>query len=457
MAGHRIPGLALAVVKNGVVVKQATLGLANVLSGLMVSTTTSFQVASTTKSFSSTAVLLLVSDGRLKLTDHVGDLLPGLPPAWRDVTVRQLLSHTSGLPDVTRTPGRNDLIADSWERALPLIRTAPRQFAPGERWSYNQTNYVLVAQIIERLSGMGLEQFLTTRLFVPLSMRTAFFPAPGDTARSCAVNYEPDPAKGIAVRSLEFPRFVHAAAGLCASLDDLIRWNAELDSGRLVRPDLTRELWSATPLNDGLPFRIDGKSSGYGLGWIVDDTPGHRSVGSSGGNSTAYRRFIDEGFSVIVLQNGVADPDGLIASVAAIVRERSGATASSAQAALWDAAMVGDTAAIGRSLADGAAIDSLDTRTKPTGRRALNWAAWFNHVEAVRLLLARGASIDAENTSGFTALHHAAEAGAEQAAEVLLAAGANPNHPNQAGERPAETARRLGHSKIASKLEGGRP
>jgi CubicO group peptidase (beta-lactamase class C family) len=349
------------------------------------------------------------------------------------------------------------MIADSWEDAFKLIETAPQQFAPGASWSYNQTNYVLLARIIERLSGMTAEAFLAERLFRPLGMRSAFFPFPGDSARPCAVNYEPGVATTPTVRSLEFPPFIHMAGGLCASLGDLIRWNMALDSSKVVGPALTKEMWSSTVLNDGSTYRVDGKSIGYGLGWIVDDAPGRRSVGSSGGNSTAYRRFIDEGFTIVMLHNGVADPDGLIASVAAIVRDPSNTSATSAQTALWDAAMVGDTAAIARSLAAGAAIDSLDTRTKPTGRRALNWSAWFNHADAVRFLLARGASIDAANASGFTALHHAAEAGAEQAAEVLLAAGANSNQPNQAGELPAATARRLGHSAIASRIDGHRP
>ncbi len=93
MAGHRIPGLALAVVKNGGGVKQVVLGLANVESGMPVSATTPFQVASTTKSFSATAVLLLVGEGRLKLTGRIRDRIPGLPPTWQDVTVRQLLTY----------------------------------------------------------------------------------------------------------------------------------------------------------------------------------------------------------------------------------------------------------------------------------------------------------------------------------------------------------------------------
>jgi ankyrin repeat protein len=111
-----------------------------------------------------------------------------------------------------------------------------------------------------------------------------------------------------------------------------------------------------------------------------------------------------------------------------------------AQAALWEGAIQGDTAAMAAALQRGAVIDSLDTRTNPNGRRALNWAAWYNRVPAIRFLLAHGASLEARNRTGFTALHHAAEAGSMDAVEALLAAGAYPDSRNALGRQPAETA-----------------
>ena len=123
------------------------------------------------------------------------------------------------------------------------------------------------------------------------------------------------------------------------------------------------------------------------------------------------------------------------------------------QAALWDAAIEGDTAAMGGALRGGARLDSLDTRTNPNGRRALNWAAWFNRVAAIRFLLAHGADLEARNLTGFTALHHAAEAGSLEAVEALLAAGADPDAANTDGRRPAETALAKGHAMVVLLLE----
>lgn len=127
--------------------------------------------------------------------------------------------------------------------------------------------------------------------------------------------------------------------------------------------------------------------------------------------------------------------------------------AQDAQSRLWDSAIAGDTLGIRQALADGAKIDSLDARRNPNGRLALNWAAWYNRVDAVEMLLAMGAPIEAENRTGFSPLHHAAEAGSLESARALLAAGADPLHANKAGLTPAVTAREQGHDEVAALIE----
>ena len=132
------------------------------------------------------------------------------------------------------------------------------------------------------------------------------------------------------------------------------------------------------------------------------------------------------------------------------------AQGQSAQDRLWDAAIAGDTSAIARALRDGARIDSMDTRSARNGRLALNWAALNNHSAAITLLLAKGAPLEGENLTGFSALHHAAEVGALDAARTLLAAGADPTHANVQGRLPAETAEALGHPEVAALLRAAK-
>ena len=132
------------------------------------------------------------------------------------------------------------------------------------------------------------------------------------------------------------------------------------------------------------------------------------------------------------------------------------AVAQSAQEKLWDAAVAGDTTAIRQAVTQGARVDSLDTRTNPNGRYALNWAVWNNRVDAVKLLLELKAPIDAQNVTGFTALHHAAENGSADAAKILLAAGANTEKTNKAGVTPFEVAQGNGNDVVAALIAAAR-
>jgi ankyrin repeat protein len=143
----------------------------------------------------------------------------------------------------------------------------------------------------------------------------------------------------------------------------------------------------------------------------------------------------------------------LFAGFLAALLPVSAAHAQDPQSRLWDAAIAGDTAAIGQALAAGASIDSLDTRLNPNGRRALNWAAYHNRGPAVELLIARGAGLNLTNNTGFTPVHHAAEAGATDALRILLAAGADITVPNNHGMLPLDTARDRGHLAATQLLE----
>lgn len=151
----------------------------------------------------------------------------------------------------------------------------------------------------------------------------------------------------------------------------------------------------------------------------------------------------------------------LFAALALLVARTQPAEGQDAQAQLWDASISGDTAAISQALAAGAKIDSLDTRRNQNGRLALNWAAVYNRAAAVRLLIEKGAPLEAENRTGFTPLNHAAEAGSLDAARILLAFGADPSHANKNGVVPGETARENGHNEVAELIEaaerGNRP
>jgi CubicO group peptidase (beta-lactamase class C family) len=444
-----VPGWAIEIVQDGRVVAQWVHGLARVETRDSVTSSTPFQLASTTKTFAAAATLLAVADGKLRLDDRLGSLLDDMPPSWSDVTVRQLLSHTTGLPDIVVVPGQLALIASTWDSAYAAIRNAPLPAPHGTRWAYNQTNYALLKRILESRTGRPFEEYVHERLFEPLGMRSTFYPS---ATRSCAVNYEVSRGTPPRVRDLSFPGFVHTAGGLCSSLDDLIRWNAALDSGRVLPDSLTRVMWTPAHLTNGDVARVDGKRKGYGLGWVVDETPGRRSVSHSGGNSTAYLRLIDQRATIIVLHNGVSSPEDIVSMIEDALVGGDAADAS-AEERLWDGAIAGDTTAVLAAIAQGADVNALDTRRSPNGRRALNWAAQNDHAAVARILLAHGAGIDSANVTGFTALHHAAESGAVRTAELLLQSGANAALTTKAGETARSVAERKNHADVVALID----
>ena len=444
-----VPGIAVAVVRTGTLVYSTTRGRARTSPELPVTDSTPFQIASTTKALSSTALLALVRDNKLRLDAQIGTLLPNLPAAWRAITTRQLLSHTSGLPDIVQATGTNTLVAEDWDAAFDIVSKRPLEFPAGSQWSYNQTNYALVVRLVESISHGRFEDYMQRQLFGPAEMRHAFFPSAPGAAGQCAENYDRGRAGALAVRDLSFPPFVHAAAGLCVSLRDFVQFDHAINSGLVLPPALLQELWTPAPL-DG------GRVAAYGLGWVVDATAGHRFVGHSGGNATAYRRYLDDSLTVIVLTNGRFDPDKFANEIATVFLTATGPVSASAVERLWDAARDGDLPGVTAALDDGADVDALDQRRSRSGRRALNWAALADHADVIAVLLQHGAQVDGVNTTGFTALHHAAEAGALQAARALLAAGASRTLKTADGERPIDVARRKGHADIAALIDGTR-
>ncbi len=175
MQRRPIPGLALAVIRDGRVQKLTAYGTSSLELGTPVKPDTLFNVASVTKAFTGVAIMRLVEDGVVTLDDPIGRYLAELPAEWRVVTVRQLLNHTSGLPVIDVDPYSTHTLAQSVPDALRLLGSRPMESTPGTKWSYNTTNYMLLGILIETLSGKPFAEFCKTRLFDPLGLRAPVF------------------------------------------------------------------------------------------------------------------------------------------------------------------------------------------------------------------------------------------------------------------------------------------
>lgn len=327
MRKRHLPAVAVVVIREGRVVKEKAYGLANVELNVPASEETLFQIASTTKAFTATAIMSLIEEGKFSLDERVRRILPGLPLAWNGVTVRHLLTHTSGLPDVVLSEDSDEVIAQTRPEALRKLARMPMLSRPGAKWAYNQTGYVLLGMIIEKVSGVGFEEFMAQRFFRPLGMTHTRF---GDDRQVVAgrasmytryeqqTNQKVSPAGLWTYRNL-YPSYLYMAAGLNTTVGDLAKWDIAMTEGKILKPSTLAEMWRPVRLNDGKVFHLDEKTLGYGCGWLVDERPGHKAVGHTGSDSTGFIRFLDDHLTVVVLTNCQgAEPDALIFGVAAL-------------------------------------------------------------------------------------------------------------------------------------------
>jgi len=299
LSTDHIPGLSLVILKKGRIVKSRAYGLSNVENGAKASVTTVYPIASVTKQFVAAAILLLQQDGKLSLDDKAIRHLSSLPPSWSEITIRQLLNHTSGLPDIW-----NDLHADMHapttpEKIIQTVAAARLLFAPGEKWEYSNTDYIVLASIITKVSGEPFDAFLKRRIFDPLGMtRTQLFD-PEAIVPGRAGLYRREGGKLFNVGYIE-PSVVRGGdGGLVSTATDLAKWDIALDGNDLLTEASRRQMWTKATLRDGT-------HASYGLGWEIREIAGHPWISHSGsrpGAEAIISRFPDDGLAVILLTN----------------------------------------------------------------------------------------------------------------------------------------------------------
>jgi len=321
MREQRIPGLQVAVVKDGRIVLSRAYGMANVEDAVPATASTRFPLNSATKAFTGVAIMQLAHAGRVDLQASVCDYVDGLPQAWCKVRVRQLLAHTSGLPDILDEQG---LIGGGTEQAAwTAVTRLPVQAGPGERFVYNQTNYVLLGRIIAQLAGIPYEEYLARQQFAPAGMRSAAFADSYDLLANSATMYsylprrtdDPDRPARLSRWFYDVPENLRAGSGLQATAGDVARWLVALHDGRLLPADELRAMGVPEKLNSG----ADGS---WAAGWpILGDAPG-KPLAATGGARAAFFVYPDDGLAIVVLTNLVgANPQEFIPQIAAFYRD----------------------------------------------------------------------------------------------------------------------------------------
>ncbi|MDK6077874.1 serine hydrolase domain-containing protein [Massilia varians] len=311
MRSRQVPGLALVVVKDGKIVRERGYGLANVEHGVPVTPDTVFQSASTGKTFTAALILLLEKDGKLKLDDPISRYLDNTPPAWAGITIRHLLTHTSGLGDpYTQIDLRKDYTD---EELIALEASMPLLSAPGERFAYSNAGYHLLGFIARRVGGKFFGDQLEERIFAPLGMTSAGVISESDIVPGRAAGYERIDGR-LQNQRWVAPSLNRTADGTIAlSARDLARWSMALDGDAILDARAKQASWTPARLNDG-------GSGPYGLGWYVGSRNGHRVVQHGGawqGFKAALQRYPDERLTIVVLANSAAARQGKIADLVA--------------------------------------------------------------------------------------------------------------------------------------------
>ncbi len=315
---QHIPGLSVAVVRTGAVIFVRGYGFANIENSVPSTADTVYLLGSVTKTFTATAIMLLVEEDKIELDEpfvnYIKDL--SLPKQLEHITVRQLLSHTSGITDFTDIPGSiqfarmdrlpRDVLHDAL--ALPLL------YKPGEQFRYSNSNYILLGMIIERIAGKRFGAFLEQHIFQPLQMSSTRMQNLRAVVPKRASGYNWIDGKWLNADYVS-PANLYAAGGAISTVLDLVKWDEALFSGKVVKPATLAKMLSATAL-------ANGERTHYGLGLELLNDRSRAVAGHAGEafgfNATLYH-YLDDHLTVIVLANqGDAATEFLAKSLAAI-------------------------------------------------------------------------------------------------------------------------------------------
>jgi D-alanyl-D-alanine carboxypeptidase len=312
------PGMAVIIVRKGQILHRAAYGMASLELDEALKPEHVFRIGSVTKQFTSAAIMMLAEEGKLAVSDPITTFLPDYPTQGRTVTVEHLLTHTSGIQSYTDMPSwrgkwRQDM---SLTELVDIFKNEPMQFAPGEKWRYNNSGYILLGAIIEKVSGKKYADFVRERIFAPLGMTHTRYDVTEDVIPQRAPGYAKTGDRFVNAQYLSMTQ-PYAAGALVSTVDDLAKWDAALAAGRVVSPGSLAKIFTSYKL-------ASGSESGHGYGWQISRFEG-RAVQEHGGGIPGFRSYVlripSDGVYVAVLSNlAAAEPDmDLLARKAAAI------------------------------------------------------------------------------------------------------------------------------------------
>ena len=334
------PGLAALVRQNGKTIFEHGYGVRDLRTKSKIDAHTNFRLASFTKQFTAMAIMLLVQSGKLGYDETLSEIFPDFPDYGKAITVRNLLNHTSGLPDYedlmeAAEKGSGPLWSPEKQiqdaKVLELLKKEKRgKFAPGASWSYSNSGYVILGLVVAKASGKTYGEFLRERVFIPLKMNhTVVYEKETNEVSNRAFGHskENDALKETDQSSTSATL---GDGGIYSNLEDLAKWDDALRNHTLLNEKEMRPALTPVKLNDGSephwPTQPNddnlhpGKPVSYGFGWFLDPYHGHRRMshtGSTMGFRTVIERFPGDNLTIIILANRTdVDPEKLSLQVA---------------------------------------------------------------------------------------------------------------------------------------------
>jgi CubicO group peptidase (beta-lactamase class C family) len=321
MRREHVPGIAVGIYSRGQILLAKGYGLANIELNVPVKAETVFQSGSVGKQFAAAAIMMLVEEAKVGLEDSITKYFPNAPQSWQAIRVKNLLSHTSGLPEYESDErvgpkGPFYLRLDYTEdEMVDKIEALPIEFKPGDKWDYRNTNYVLLGVIIHKVTGTVYSDYLQQRIFMPLGMSSTRLISEADIIPNRSSGYEHKGEK-LQNQSWVSPTFNSTADGaLYFNVLDLAKWDEALYGTKLLKQSSLDQSWTVFLLNDGKPN--DGN---YGFAWMIPSVKGHKLIEHSGawqGFRSHFLRYPDDGISVAVLTNADSGRPGQFAHVIA--------------------------------------------------------------------------------------------------------------------------------------------
>ncbi len=308
------PGAAVLVVRNGKPLFRRGYGVTDLRTKHEIDEHTNFRLASFTKQFTAACIMLLVRDGKLRYDDHLTDIFPKFPAYGKSITIRNLLNHTSGLPDYeeilmkqySNTP--EDKIPQILDAGVlkSLEQQTAGKFSPGSKWEYSNSGYAVLAMIVEKVSGKPFGQFLQERIFVPLKMNNTLAYEKGKNEVSHRAYGHTKEKDGWRETDQSPTSAVLGDGGVYSSIDDLEKWDRALrEHTLLTESEMQPALTPVQPTGGPAKF-ASGKGVSYGFGWFLDPYRDHKRMfhdGETIGFLTTIQRFPEDKLTVIVLAN----------------------------------------------------------------------------------------------------------------------------------------------------------